>query len=338
VTSEDSAALSGDCEIVITRVLAAPPALVWQALTDPNHIAQWWGPSGFRTTTKRMDVKPGGTWRFVMHGPDGHDYENLITYLEVDKPHRLTYKHGGDKDVEPVNFQVTVTLEEADDSANRTRLTMRSVFPSNKAREFVLREYNALEGGKQNVERLSEYLRKMAGILISGVVPTDRPFVITRIYQAPRDLLWQMWTRMEHLKRWFGPKGASISACTLDLRPGGIFHYGMQAPGSPVMWGKWVFREIVVLERLVFVSSFSDADGGLTRHPMNTDWPLDTLSTITFAEHAGKSRGTTAVIHWIPINATASERKTFDQAHGSMQQGWTGTLDQLNAYIAETHG
>ena len=88
---------SADREIVITRLIDAPPARVFDAWTDPRQVVQWWGPRGFTTTTSKMDVKPGGVWGFVMHGPDGHDYQNRITYLEVVKPERLVYKHGGER-------------------------------------------------------------------------------------------------------------------------------------------------------------------------------------------------------------------------------------------------
>jgi uncharacterized protein YndB with AHSA1/START domain len=333
-----TASTVADREFVITRMLNAPPALVWQALTDPDQVVQWWGPSGFRTTTQHMDVKPGGVWRFVMHGPDGHDYGNLITYLEVDEPHRLTYKHGGDQELEPVNFQVIVTLEPAGMNGERTLFTMRSIFPSNQAREFVIREYNVLEGGKQNAERLDEYLRSTSGAGIEGVSPSEQPFVITRVFRAPQDLLWRVWTDPDHMAHWCGPAGVSIVSCKMDLRAGGVYHYGMQAPGAPVMWGKWVFREVTPNTRLVFISSFSDADGGIARHPMSAHWPLQTLSTVTFAEHAGISRGTTVVIRWIPIYANELERKTFDDAHVSMQQGWTGTLDRLQEYLPTQSG
>ena len=103
----DSHVRSTDREIEISRVFNAPRELVWKAFTDAAQIPQWWGPRGFTTRTERMDVKPGGQWRFVMIGPDGQEYRNLITYLEVVEPERLRYKHGGEKDVEPVNFQVT---------------------------------------------------------------------------------------------------------------------------------------------------------------------------------------------------------------------------------------
>jgi uncharacterized protein YndB with AHSA1/START domain len=149
-----SAALVGDREIAATRVFDAPRDLVWKVWTEPEHIAKWWGPKGFTTTTYNMDLRPGGVWRFVMHGPD-RDYQNKITYIEVVKPERLAYKHGGEKEVEPVNFQVTVTFEE---QGGKTKVDMRMVFPSANARDYVIETYGAVEGLIQTLGRLEEYL------------------------------------------------------------------------------------------------------------------------------------------------------------------------------------
>ena len=329
-TASDST-MPSDREIVLSRVFDAPRELVWQAFTEPDRLAQWWGPLGFSTRTQRMELKPGGTWRFVMIGPDGREYQNRITYLEVAKPTHLRYKHGGDQDVEPVNFEVIVTFDREGGAADRTRVTMRSVFPSKDARDFVVRQYGALEGGKQTLGRLAEHLRDGQR---AAADPLDRPFVIARVFRAPRATVWEAWTQREHLMRWMGPKGTSIVESRVDPRPGGEFHYGMRAADGTTLWGKWMFREIAAPERLVFVLSFSDERGGVTRHPLAPEWPLETLSTVTFVEHAGIGGGTTVELHWIPINATEAERRAFAASHASMQQGWGGTLEQLTAHLA----
>jgi uncharacterized glyoxalase superfamily protein PhnB/uncharacterized protein YndB with AHSA1/START domain len=158
-------------------------------------------------------------------------------------------------------------------------------------------------------------------------------FVISRVFDAPRDLVWKAWTDPVRLRQWWGPKGVSVLSANLDLRPGGVFHYGLRTPTGDEMWGKFVYREIVEPERLVFVVSFSDKDGGVTRHPFVPNWPMETLSTVTFEERDGKTRLT---VQWRPHQATEIERKTFDEGHASMQQGWTGTLDQFAAYLART--
>ena len=127
-------------------------------------------------------------------------------------------------------------------------------------------------------------------------------------------------------------KGFKLKAAKLDLRTGGIFHYCLRTPDGKEMWGKFVYREIVAPEKIVLVSSFSDADGGLTRHPFSPAWPLEMLTETAFDEHAGK---TTITIKWLPLDAPAEERKTFDGARDSMTQGWTGTFEQLVEYLAK---
>src|SRR5205807_1937556 len=107
---------------------------------------------------------------------------------------------------------------------------------------------------------------------------SQHEFVVTRTFDAPRERVFAAYTRREHLTHWWGPKGFKMLTCSIDLRPGGIFHYGMQAPNGNQLWGKWVLREIVTPERLAFVVSFSNEAGGTTRNPWSPDWPLDVLS------------------------------------------------------------
>jgi uncharacterized protein YndB with AHSA1/START domain len=162
---------------------------------------------------------------------------------------------------------------------------------------------------------------------------TAADFVISRVFDAPRDLVWKAFTDPERMRHWWGPKGFKVIASTMDLRPGGTYHYGLKAPDGSIMWGKFVYRDIVAPERLVLVSSFSDEAGGTTRHPGHLSWPLEMLSVFTFEDLGGQTRFT---VRWAPYNATADERKTFDDGRDSMQQGWGGTLDQLADYLATT--
>src|SRR5712691_9215682 len=145
-------------------------------------------------------------------------------------------------------------------------------------------------------------------------------FVITRVFDAPRELVWKACTEPERMMHWWGPKGFSVRVAKMDFRPGGVYHYCLRSPDGHDMWGKFVYREIAAPERIVFVNSFSDEKGGLTRHPMSPNWPLEMLSTFTFNEDKGK---TTLTIRWSPLNATEAERKTFDSGHESMRKGWT---------------
>jgi uncharacterized protein YndB with AHSA1/START domain len=135
--------------------------------------------------------------------------------------------------------------------------------------------------------------------------------------------------------QWFGPKGFKMPAAKLDFRPGGTFHYCLCAPDGKEMWGKFVYSEIAAPERIVLVNSFSDEEGGLTRHPFSASWPLEMLTTTTLVGEGYKTR---ISIEWIPLNPTEVERKTFDGAREGMKQGWCGTFEQLAEYLAKERG
>ena len=158
----------------------------------------------------------------------------------------------------------------------------------------------------------------------------SKEFVISRVFDAPRDKVWKAWTEAERLKQWWGPSGFKVHTCKVDLRLGGVFLYGMKAPDGSDMWGKFTYREIEAPRRLVFIVSFSDPKGGVTRHPWSPGWPLELLSTVTFEEQGGKTKVT---VQWIPHEASEAERKTFDEGRDSMKQGWTGTFDQFAEYL-----
>lgn len=149
---------TSDREMVINRLINAPRELVWKVWTTPEHVKHWWGPNGFTNTIHEMEVKTGGVWRFMMHGPDGMDFPNKIVFNEVVKPERLVYTHSSDDENDPNVFKTTVTFEEQN---GKTNLTMRALFASKEELERVIKEYGALEGGNQTLNRLEEYLAKM---------------------------------------------------------------------------------------------------------------------------------------------------------------------------------
>ena len=160
------------------------------------------------------------------------------------------------------------------------------------------------------------------------------PFVLERRFAAPRVLFYAALTEAQHLDKWMCPSGMEMLQCTVDAQQGGVFHYAMKPSGAPdaqAMWGKWTFRELTPPERVVVVVQFSDAQGGVTRHPMSADWPLYTLSTTTLTEEAG---GTLMRLEWRAMDASEVEEATFDAAHASMSQGWGGAMDALEKYLA----
>lgn len=159
----DTGSSTADREMVISRLIDAPRALVFEAWTDVRHLSQWWGPDGFTTTTSEMSFTPGGKWVYMMHGPDGKNFPNWIEYRRIVVNERLEYAHGGEDETVPqpkpmVAFETTVTFE---DEGGKTRVTMRSVFPTKEALDHVVKEYGALEGGKQHLARLGAYVAQL---------------------------------------------------------------------------------------------------------------------------------------------------------------------------------
>lgn len=150
------------------------------------------------------------------------------------------------------------------------------------------------------------------------------------LLDAPRDLVWQAWSTREAMAKWWGPKGFGIAVTRFEFRPGGTFLYSMKLPNGDVWWGRFVYREIVAPERIVFANGFSDETGGLTRAPFNEIWPLETLSTVTFTSQGDK---TLLVSEGHPLTTAENELKAFDDMRKSMQGGYTGTMEQLVDYL-----
>lgn len=145
-------------EIVITRVFDAPREMVWDAWTDARQIVKWWGPRGFTLTVEEMDVRPGGVWRSTMHGPDGTKYLNDCVFTEVVKPRRIVYeltagrKHDGGLQ-EPMKVIWAFAAE-----GEATKVTLRMLFRTPEALERFAREYRAVAGGNETLDRLEEHL------------------------------------------------------------------------------------------------------------------------------------------------------------------------------------
>ena len=145
---------TADREIVISRFINAPPELVFEAFTDVRHLSQWWGPKGFSTTTRAFEFREGGAWDFVMHGPDGTDYSEWITWTEIVPPERIALLHGESRD-DPNAFESVLTFEPA---GEQTRIVMRAVFPTEELRAEAVEKYHAIEGGEQTLRNLAAYV------------------------------------------------------------------------------------------------------------------------------------------------------------------------------------
>lgn len=293
--------MSSDREIIVTRVFDAPQELVFDAWTDPKHLPCWWGPRGFTTTIHEMDVKPGGTWRLTMRGPDGKDYQNRIIFVDVQRPERLVYQHQPEPGSEPVSFETTVTFARQGD---KTHLTLRMLFPTAAERDHAEEKYHAMEGGNQTLGRLAEHLA------------TRHEVTIARMIDASPEMVFKAFTDAGHLKHWWGPRGFTNPVCEFDARPGGAIRIHMRAPDGVIYPMVGTVLEIVEPERLVFTSQALDKDGNAL---------FENLNTVTFAEHDGKTKVT---VHAKVQTATEQGAPYLN----GMNEGWRMTIDRLEEY------
>jgi|ERR1041385_4890421 uncharacterized protein YndB with AHSA1/START domain len=301
--------------LIIERTFHAPVALVWKALTNKEDMKRWY------FDLKEFKPEAGFEFQFVVeHEGMVYDHRCRVTEAIPNKKLAYTWRYAD----RPGDSLVTFELF-ADGDKTRLKLTHEGLesFPAQPA--FARK--NFMQGWTQLIgNSLLEFLSK----------ELCEPFVISREFNAPRQVVWKAWTERERLMQWFGPKGFIMSTASLDFRPAGILHYCLRAADGKEMWGKFVYREIVAPEKIIWINSFSDKDGGLTRHPFSSMmWPLQMLSEATFTERNGK---TTVTIKWLPFDATEEERRTFDGARDGITQGWTGTFEQLADYLSKSGG
>lgn len=148
---------TADREIIISRVIDAPRELVFEAFTEVRHLSRWWGPEGFTTTTRSFEFRMGGAWDFVMHGPDGTDYQEWITWTELTPPERIAMRHGESRG-DPDAFESVLTFTPY---GAATRVEMRTVFPTRELRDVAVEKYHAIEGGQQTLGNLAGYVTEI---------------------------------------------------------------------------------------------------------------------------------------------------------------------------------
>jgi uncharacterized protein YndB with AHSA1/START domain len=300
---ETDTVLTPSKELTISKLINAPRELVWEVWTNPEHIKHWWGPNGFTNTIFQMDVKPGGVWDFIMHGPDGTDYKNKSVYKEVIKPEKLVYDH-----VSGPKFQFTVTFTE---KGNKTLIAIQMLFETAEERENVVKVFKVDIGLKQNIYKLEGYLKK---------VSSEKEMTMERIINAPREMVFKAWTDPEQLAKWWGPNGFTNPVCDIDARPGGNILIHMKAPDGIVYPMDGEFHEIVEPERLVFTSAALDKNGNRL---------FEVLNTVTFTEENGKTK---LKLHAAVSNITAEGRPYLD----GMNKGWSQSIDRLEKLVVDS--
>lgn len=302
-------------EIYLERIYSAPVKMVWDAWTDPEQVKHWWGPRGFTITTHSKEVKTGGHWDYIMHGPDGKDWPNFTTFLEVTPLKRMVYDHGGNKEQKPM-FRVTVNFTEL--ARNKTKMEMWMALPSEEAANAT-KGFIKQAGGNSTWDRLAEFLEE---------TQTKKDiFVINRTFKTDINTMFDMWTNPEHLKQWLSPTGTNMKFFNVDIKTGGSSFYQM-GNDQLTMYGKTSYKEITRPNKIIYTQNFADKDGNLGKHPMAPTWPTYMLTTIEFTEESPSE--TRVTITWEVFgDATADERAMFHNAKAGMTGGWTGSLDKL---------
>jgi uncharacterized protein YndB with AHSA1/START domain len=294
---------TSDRELRFTRVLDAPRERVWQAITNLDEVERWWGPKGFTTKTEEFAFKPGGVWRHIMIGPDGVEYPNLTRFEEIVPPERIVYTNaGGRKGAKGESFRATWSLKAA---AGGTELTLHMVFATPEARDHVVQEYGAIEGGEETLGRLAEHLGKKPAFEL----------VLERVIDAPRARVFEAWTKPEQMAEWFAPKPFKLIIGKMDFRAGGSFSMAMRGPDGKDFPFTGTYREIVPPAKLSWTGEFASGPPG------------QMTTVVTFEEQGSKTK-----LH---------VRQTFhvmtpeiEQATKGAKAGWTMTLDQLAAYCS----
>lgn len=315
MTASDS-----DRDIRLTRVYDAPVALVWDAWTDPAQLAQWWGPRGFTITTHSRDLRPGGTWVYTMHGPDGKDWPNFTRYHVVEHQARLEYDHGASSEESEPMFRVTATFT---DLGGRTQFDMCMTLATAEAAQQT-RVMIKAANGNSTWDRLAEHVEKRAH--------DADVFVINRSFNVPLETMWTMWTDPVHFAKWLPPTGFTMQFRHADIRSGGSSSYAM-TNGAFTMYGRAEYELVQHPDRLVYTQCFTDEAGNLSRHPAAPTWPAVMRTVVTLAEEGPAQ--TRVNVRWsVEGNATAEEMATFMDGRAGMTMGWTGSFDKLDEAIS----
>jgi len=303
-------------ELVGSRVFDYPLALVWQAWTDPQYLARWWGPHGFSNTFYDFEFREGGHSRFTMHGPDGQNYDNELVYAEIVHHAKIVLEH-----VSEPHFQAVVIFTQR---GNRTEVQFRQIFDTIAICQ-ALRPI-CEPANEQNFDRITLELEKMAAAGVS-----DRDFVMIRTLDAPKKLVYRAWTEPKLLAQWWGPEAFSCPVCELDVRPGGTYRIVMRAPeGDFPVKGDFAIRGEygeISPDRIVMIH---DA----TEHPAKWHDMVDPNrgdnpnpaglmhQTAEFVEKEGRTTVTIRTRMESPAIREALQRM-------GMPVGWSSSLDRL---------
>jgi uncharacterized protein YndB with AHSA1/START domain len=324
-----------DRQVIITRDFEAPAEAVFAAWTDPDQVKEWWGPADWSLPVCEIDLRPGGIWLYAMRGPQGDQSWGKATYHEIQAPNRLVYtdtfidSEGNHLPGTP-KMHVMVSFE---DLGGRTRLTMTTVFETPEERQQVL-DLGAMQGWSETLDRLAQHLAAVyaprirlqitrsclmpSEDLFTHVLslPTDLEIVMTREFDAPRELIFRAYTEPELIPKWWGPSIYTTSVDTMDVRPGGAWRFVQHGAEGQVFAFHGEYREVVPPERLVSTFEFEGEPGQVV---------IDELS---LEDLGGRTR--------LTMRSTFKSRDDRDgMLEAGMESGAGESLNRLAGLVAD---
>jgi uncharacterized protein YndB with AHSA1/START domain len=297
-----TATAAAERELILNRIIDAPRDLVFRTWTDPAHLAKWWGPRDFTNPVCEIDPRPGGALRIVMRAPDGTDYPMAGVFREIVAPERLVFTNCAldhDGNVLLDGLTVVTFAEEG----GKTKLTVQT-----HAVALVPGAVRYLDGMKAGWEQTLDGLEAQARDIAA------RELTVTRVFDAPREMVFAAWTDPAQAARWWGPQGFTTISCEMDVRPGGAYRACMRSPEGTRHCRRGVYREVVRPERLVFTFAWEDSDGN-PGHEM--------VVTVSFAAIGSQTRLT---LHQAVFETVA--------ARDDHRRGWLSCLERFAEYLA----
>ena len=316
-------------QFVVTRTFKAPRILVWKAFTESERLEKWWGVAGLKTRIDRLEPRAGGVFAYSQRTDDGHEMWGKWVYHEVVAPERIvsvvSFTDAAGNPIRhplnpnwPLEMLSTATFGPHQGSTVLTLSAIAHNASALEARTFEDGRESMQQGFGATFDRLDAYLADSQKNTTNIAEPShNRELTITRIFDAPRALVFKAFTQPEHLKQWWGPHGFTCEVCEMESRVGGAWHIRMRSPQGAVDRQRGVIREFVEPERLVFTYAFEDDHGARGR---------ETIVSVRFSEVGKKTE--------VSIHQEIFESVVMRDEH---VWGWGEALDDFAVYLQESY-
>lgn len=308
-------------ELSITRIFDAPRERIWKAWTEPKYLKKWWGPKNFTAPVIKLDLRVGGKYLYCMRGPDGKDYWSTGVYREIVPMERLILtdsfadekgnvvpaSHYGMSGDWPFELLVTIKFE---DLKGRTKMTLQHIgIPKGQMTDLTRAGWN------ESFDKLVENIVSSDRTRIIAE-PGKQEVVITRVFDAPRTLVFKAYTDPNLIPEWWGPKRFTTKIDKMDVKPGGLWRFVQRDTAGSKYAFHGVYHEILSPERIVDTFEFEGMPGRVS------------LETATFEDLGGKTKMTTRSVF-----QTVEDRDGMLKE--GMEEGVFETMDRLAELLKE---